>query len=178
MRLSALDGLAFRAYATEDIIHKTISKTIPIMNKEFSRTRSAQDIAISVILIIAGLACVICKTPVGVNILGCCAIILGIVLFCMLKSCRKDKDSGICYKLKIKYYPAKRQEEILNALKTDPSSIDWTESGSEEGLRVDIFYSKAGNKAFVQCYKYVPYEYQVLSDWFELPLDKTGNLIG
>ena len=58
------------------------------MNKEFSRTRSAKDIIISLALVIAGFACVLLKTPVGVNILGCCAIILGIVLFCMLKSCR------------------------------------------------------------------------------------------
>ncbi len=146
------------------------------MNKEFSRTRSAKDIIISLALVIAGFACVLFKTPVGVNILGCCAIILGIVLFCMLKSCRKDTETGICYKLKTKYYPAKRQEEVLNALKTDPSSIDWTESGTEEGLRADIFCSKAKNRVFVQCYRYIPYEYQVCSDWFELPLDKCGNL--
>ena len=153
-------------------------KTFKYMNKEFSRVRSANDIIISVVLVVAGFTCVILKTPVGINILGCCAIILGIVLFCMMKSCRKDKDTGICYKQKIKYYSSKRQEEILNALKGNPASIDWTESGNEEGTRVDIFYCKASNKAFVQCYHYVPYEYQVCSDWFELPLDKCGNLIG
>ena len=146
------------------------------MNKEFSRTRSAKDIITSVAFIVIGFTCVILKTPVAVNILGCSAIILGIVLFCMLKSCRKDKETGICYTEKLKYYPSKRQEEILNALKTDPSSIDWTESGSEEGIKVDIYSSKAADKVYVQCYRFIPYEYQVCSDWFEFPQGKCGNL--
>lgn len=147
------------------------------MNKEFSRVSSAKDIIISTVLIIAGLACVILKTPVSINILGCSVIVLGLVLLFMLKSSRKDKETGIAYTEKLKYYPAKRQEEILNALKSDPASIDWTESGNEEGVRVDIYYNKAQNKAFVQCYRFIPYEYQVCSDWFELQLDKCGNLI-
>jgi hypothetical protein len=146
------------------------------MNKEFSRVRSTGNIIVSCACIFAGLACVILKTPVSVNILGCCAIILGLVLLFMLKSLRKDKDTGICYKEKIKYYPAKRQDEIIDALKGDAASFDWTESGNEEGTRVDIYFSKAANKAYVQCYHFVPYEYQVCSDWFELQLDKTGNL--
>lgn len=146
------------------------------MNKEFSRVHSAGNIIVSAAFIVAGFACVIAKTPVSVNILGCSAIILGLVLMFMLKSARKDKETGIFYKEKIKYYPSGRQEEILNALKTNPASVDWTESGSEEGLKVDIYYSKAGNKAYVQCFRFVPYEYQVCSDWFELDLDKSGNL--
>ncbi len=146
------------------------------MNKEFLRVRSTGNALISGALIVAGLACVIAKTPVSVNILGCSAIILGLVLTFMLKSARKDKDTGIMYEEKIKYYPSKRQEELLNALKTDPSSVDWTENGSEEGLKVDVYSSKASNKVYVQCYRFVPYEYQVCSDWFEFDLDKSGNL--
>lgn len=146
------------------------------MNKEFSRVRSGRDILISSLLIIVGATCVILPTGVSVNILGCCLAIFGIVLLFMLKTQRKDIESGIRYKLKIKYYSPKRKDEILKALSDRPSGIDWFENGSEEGLRLDIFYSKAADKVFVRCYEYIPYEYQSCSDWFALKMSETGNL--
>lgn len=148
------------------------------MTKEFSRARSIRDFVLSAGLIIIGLLCVVFKIPVSVNILGCCIIILGLVLLFMLKSLRKDPETGIKYHFKTKYYPSKRKDEILKALSGNAgSSIDWSETREEESLRVDIYYNTAANKAFIQCFEFIPYEYRCCSDWFELDLDKSGNLL-
>ena len=98
------------------------------------------------------------------------------MLFCVLKTERKDKETGIHYNLIHKYYPKSRKNELLAALAGDPAAFDWTESENEESLRMDVFYSKSANTAFVHCYEYIPYEYLSCSDWFKFDLDKSGNL--
>ena len=62
------------------------------------------------------------------------------------------------------------------ALKTDPSKMDWNESETGNGLKVDIFINKKQNLVFVHCAEYVPYRYQDCSDWFAFSLDQVGNL--
>ena len=64
------------------------------MNKEFSRVRSARDIVLSSVLLLAGLACILVPSSMAISILGCFITIIGIVLFCVLKSLRKDKETG------------------------------------------------------------------------------------
>jgi len=148
------------------------------MTKEFSRARSTRDLVLSVLLIVVGLLCVVFKTPVSVNILGCCIIILGLVLLFMLKTLRKDSETGLKYYFKTRFYPAKRKDEVLKALSGNAGTIDWSESGgAEESLRVDIYYNRAANKAYIQCFEFIPYEYRSCSDWFEVDLDKSGNLL-
>ena len=93
-----------------------------------------------------------------------------------IKTERKDKETGIHYNLIHKYYPKSRKNELLAALAGDPAAFDWTESENEESLRMDVFYSKSANTAFVHCYEYIPYEYLSCSDWFKFDLDKSGNL--
>lgn len=146
------------------------------MNKEFARVRSARDLVLSIVLILAGLACVIIPSSIAISILGCFIFVVGIVLFCVLKTERKDKETGIHYNLLHKYYPKSRKNELLAALAGDPAAFDWTESENEESLRMDVFYSKSANTAFVHCYEYIPYEYLSCSDWFKFDLDKSGNL--
>ncbi len=147
------------------------------MNKEFTRVRSARDIVLSSILLLAGLACILVPSSMAISILGCFITIIGIVLFCVLKSLRKDKETGICYNIAHKYYPKARKTEILNALANDPAGFDWSESGSEESFRLDIYSSRQNNTVFVHCFEFIPYEYISCADWFKLELDKCGNML-
>ena len=146
------------------------------MEKKFSRVRSTRDTVLSAVLILAGLACILVPSSIAISILGCFILIVGIVLMCVLKTVRKDKETGINYHLKHKFYPKARKSEILAALGTDPANHDWTESGSEESLRVDVYYSQQHNSVFVHCFEYIPYEYISCSDWYKIDLDKSGNL--
>ena len=145
------------------------------MNKEFTRVRSARDIVLSLVLTLAGLACILVPSSIAVSILGCFITIVGIVLLCVLKSVRRD-ETGANYKLVHRFYPKARKKEILEALAGDPSAHDWTESGSEESLRLDVYSCKENNTVYVHCFEFIPYEYLSCSDWFKFDLDKCGNL--
>lgn len=147
------------------------------MAKDFKRVHNALDITISSVLVIAGIITVIIPSSVGVNILGCCLAFCGIVLFFTTKSGYKDCQSGICFRKKTKYFPASRKTEILEALKNDPSKMDWSEAETGNGLKVDAYVNKKQNLVFVHCAEYIPYSYQDCSDWFTFSIDQTGNLL-
>ncbi len=149
---------------------------IKIMNKEFKRVHSTLDIVISTLLVVAGVVIVVIPSAVGVNILGCCLALCGVILFFTMKNAYKDAENGVTYSKKMKYFQASRKSELLDALKNDPSKADWTENGAGNGLRVDIYINRKHNQVFVHCAEYIPYNYQDCSDWFSYPLDQTGNL--
>lgn len=131
---------------------------------------------LSAILVAAGVVCLLLPTPISVNILGGSVVLIGLVLAFMLKTERKDTDTGIRYKKMTKFFSSDKKAEIIQALERDAATFNWTEQDSAEGLKVDIFYNREKDKAFVQCSQYIPYEYIPCSDWYELPVGKTGNL--
>lgn len=147
------------------------------MTKDFKRVHNALDITISSILVIGGLVTIIIPSSVGVNILGCCLAFCGIVLFCTTKSGYKDCTSGLCFHKKTKYFPASRKAEMLEALKSNPAKVDWTETETGNGFKVDLYINKKNNLVFVHCSEYIPYSYQDCSDWFAFEIDKSGNLL-
>ncbi len=146
------------------------------MNKEFCRCRSVRDIVVSTVFIVAGIALLLIPTNIGISILGACFALIGLILILTLRTNHKDMESGICYKMKSKYYHSSRKEEILKALASKPESVNWDEEPNAEGLRLDIYYNSATNKVFAICHKYIPYEYLPCSDWFCIDMDKSGNL--
>ncbi len=147
------------------------------MEKNFKRVHSTLDIIISSVLVIAGVITVIIPSSVGVNIFGCCLAFCGIILFFTMKTAFKDTETGVRYCKKIKYFPASRKSELLDALKNDPAKIDWTEAAEGgNGLRVDIYVNRGHDSVFVHCAEYIPYNYQDCSDWFNYSIGATGNL--
>lgn len=146
------------------------------MEKNFNRVHSTLDICISSVLVIAGVITVAIPSSVGVNIFGCCLAFCGIVLFFTMKNAYKDSETGLRYCKKIKYFPASRKSELLEALRSEPAKIDWTESEGGNGLRVDIYLNKKQDSVFVHCAEYIPYNYQDCSEWFNFHLAATGNL--
>ncbi len=160
------------------MVFKTITKRkiIKQMEKVFIRTRSTSNIVLALVILVVGLICVFISKSIALTIAGGCLVVLGIVLL-FVKSLRRDKETGINYKFCNKYYPKSRKNEIINALKSNPASLDWAEKGHEESLRLDIYYNTENNTAFVRCYEFVPYEYIVCSEWLQLELDKSGNLV-
>ena len=94
----------------------------------------------------------------------------------ILRSCTFPHHKVRLQGLLLKYFPASRKAEILEALKTDPSKMDWSETEAGNGLKVDIYINKKNNLVFVHCAEYIPYSYQDCSDWFAFSLDQVGNL--
>lgn len=147
------------------------------MEKEFTRVRSVRDIIVSAALTAVGAALFIPQS-IPVNILGCCIVIPGILMLLFLKTDYRDSESGLHFGRIIKYYPASMKNEVMSALRDDPSKSEWKDSPSaNDGLLLDIYEGKDTGKVFVRVSEFIPYNYVPCSDWFEFTREKAGSLL-
>ena len=137
------------------------------MEKTFIRVRSVKDIVISASLIILGSILVALPTGAGVNIAGFFMIFAGLILFFILKSGYKDTETGISYKKKEYYFQQAMNAPISAALASKPESIDLGEANKGNAIKLDIYYSKASGKAYLQLFEYIPYKYEPCSKMYE-----------
>ena len=147
------------------------------MEKTFIRVRSVKDIVISASLIILGSILVALPTGAGVNIAGFFMIFAGLILFFILKSGYKDTETGISYKKKEYYFQQAMNAPISAALASKPESIDLGEANKGNAIKLDIYYSKASGKAYLQLFEYIPYKYEPCSKSYEHELSKVEKLI-
>ena len=66
---------------------------------------------------------------------------------------------------------------ISAALASRPESIDLSEAEKGNAVKLDIYYSKASGKAYMQLFEYVPYKYEPCSKIYEYDLARVENLI-
>lgn len=147
------------------------------MEKTFSRVRSAKDITIFSSLIVLGSVLVALPTGAGVNIAGFFMIFAGIILLLMLKTGYKDMETGVKYYKKDHYFQQAVKPEISAALGSKPESIDISQSGNGNAVKLDIYYSKASGKAYLQLFEYVPYKYEPCSRMYEYEISRIAKLI-
>lgn len=148
-----------------------------IMENRFDRVRSAKDIAISLILFAAGIACIVVPGSVPVNIVGYTSAIAGLILFFVMKTAFKDTETGEKLKKTEKYFPASKSESILKALSTDPQDIDLNEENKGNGLKVDTYYNTSTGHVFIQLFEYIPYKYEPCSPVYSYDISKAQKLI-
>lgn len=147
------------------------------MEKTFTRVRSVKDIIIFSSLIILGSILVALPTGSGINVAGFFTIFAGIMLAFILRSGFKDTDSGEKFQMKEYYFQHAMNSAISEALKSKPESIDLNEAGKGNALKLDIYYSKASAKAYVQLHEYVPYRYEPCSQMYEYNMADVQKLI-
>lgn len=147
------------------------------MEERFSRVRSAKDITISVLLLVAGVACILVPHSVPVNIVGYTFAIAGLILFFVMKTAFKDAESGEIMKKTEKYFPASKSESILKALASDPQNIDLSEENKGNGLKVDTYYNTTTGHVFTQLFEYIPYKYEPCSPIYAYDISKAQKLI-
>ena len=147
------------------------------MEKTFIRVRSVKDIVISTSLIILGSILVALPTGSGVNIAGFFMIFAGLILFFILKSGYKDTETGISYKKKEYYFQQAMNAPISAALASKPESIDLGEANKGNAIKLDIYYSKASGKAYLQLFEYIPYKYDPCSKIYEYSRERIEYLI-
>lgn len=147
------------------------------MENRFSRIRSAKDIVISVVLLAAGVACILVPDSVPVNIVGYTAAIAGLILFFVMKTAFKDAETGETMKKTEKYFPASKSESILKALASDPQNIDLGEENKGNGLKVDTYYNTRTGHVFTQLFEYIPYKYEPCSPIYSYDISKAQKLI-
>ena len=147
------------------------------MEKEFSRVRSAQDIVISLILVVAGGILVALHPSASVNILGFFMIFAGLILLLVMKTSYKLQGTKDTYKKKEIFFAQSKRDSLTASLTSDPSAIDLTEENKGNGARVDIFYSRKNGKAYCRLYEYIPYRYEPCTPYYEHSIEKVEKLL-
>ena len=147
------------------------------MEKTFIRVRSIKDITIFVTLIIIGSVLVALPTGTGINIAGFFMIFAGIILALVLRTGYKDTETGEKFLFKEYYFQQAMNAAIASVLESKPESIDLREADKGNAVRLDVYYSKASGKAYLQLFEYVPYKYEPCSDMVEHDIARVEQLI-
>ena len=146
------------------------------MEKTFVRVRSLKDIVIFTSLAIVGITLTVIPVGEAVHIAGFFTIFAAGILAFVLKSGYKDTETNEKYFKKERYFQQTMHAEISTAIASKPDSIDLSEEDKGNALRLDIYYSKASDKAYLQLFEYVPYTYQPCSRMHECELSKAYSL--
>ena len=147
------------------------------MEKTFTRVHSIKDIVIFISLLILGGILVAVPTSDAVNITGFFLIFAGAILALVLKTGYKDVETNIKYIKKERYFQQAMHAAIADAIASKPDSIDLSQENKGNAIKLDIYFSKASGKAYIQLFEYVPYTYQPCSKIYEYEISKVGKLI-
>ena len=147
------------------------------MEKTFTRVHSIKDIVIFISLLILGGILVAVPTGDAVNITGFFLIFAGAILALVLKTGYKDVETNTKYQKKERYFQQAEHAVISSAIASKPDSVDLSKENNGNAIKLDIYYSKATGKAYIQLFEYVPYTYQPCSKMYEYEISKVGKLI-
>ena len=147
------------------------------MEKTFIRVHSTKDIVIFISLLILGGILVAVPTSDAVNITGFFLIFAGAILALVLKTGYKDVETNVKYIKKERYFQQAMHAAIADAIASKPDSIDLSQENKGNAIKLDIYFSKATGKAYIQLFEYVPYTYQPCSKMYEYEISKVGKLI-
>ena len=147
------------------------------MEKTFVRVHSAKDIIISVSFIVLGSVLVALPTGTGVNVAGFFMIFAGLLLALFMRTGYKDIDSGERFLKKEHYFQQAMNEAICSVLESKPEAIDLSEEDKGNAVKLDVYYSKAAGKAYLQLFEYIPYKYEPCSKMYEHQISRIEKLI-
>ena len=147
------------------------------MEKTFIRVHSIKDIVIFISLLILGSILVTVPTGDAVNITGFFLVFAGAILALVLKTGYKDVETNEKYIKKERYFQQAMHTAIADAIASKPDSIDLSQENKGNAIKLDIYFSKATGKAYIQLFEYVPYTYQPCSKMYEYEISKVGKLI-
>lgn len=147
------------------------------MEKTFIRVRSVTDIVIFALLIVFGSILVALPTNASVNITGFLMIFAGIILALFLKTGYKDIETGDTYSKKEYYFSHAQIPQISAAIASKPETVDLSSADKGNSIRLDVYFSKSANKAYIQMYEYVPYRYEPCSRMYEYEISMVGKLV-
>ena len=147
------------------------------MEKTFTRVHSIKDIVIFISLLVLGGILVAVPTSDAVNITGFFLVFAGAILALVLKTGYKDVETNEKYIKKERYFQQAMHAAIADAIASKPDSIDLSQENKGNAIKLDIYFSKAAGKAYIQLFEYVPYTYQPCSKMYEYEISKVGKLI-
>ena len=147
------------------------------MEKTFIRVRSAKDIILSSSFIIIGCILIALPTDVGMNIIGFLLICTGIIFILILHSGYKDADTGFRYRKVEHYFKQEMNPIIKSALESKPDSIDLSQANKGSTVKLEIYFSNASGKAYLQLFEYIPYNYEPCSKMYEYEMGRIEKIL-
>ena len=147
------------------------------MEKTFVRVHSIKDIVVFISLLALGGIFVAIPAGDAVSITGFFLLFAGAILALVLKTGYKDVETAAKYLKKERYFQQTMHTAIANEIASKPDSIDLSEEDKGNAIKLEVYYSKATGKAYIQLFEYVPYTYQPCSKMYEYDLSKVSKLI-
>lgn len=147
------------------------------MKTQFIKVRTTKDITIFTSLILIGAILIALPTQMGATIAGATLAIIGIALIPLLKSGYRDRDSTETYRKLEHYFQQTKKSSLTSAISSKPETIELPKEQGSNALRLDIYFSRSANKAYVQLFEYIPYEYEPCTEIYEYEASRVENLI-
>ena len=148
-----------------------------MINSEFVKVHSLMDTFIYVALIMAGVLLILLPLGQVIAVFGCFLIVSGIVVALINKTEYKNLQLKGHFKKLEYYYPLSQRAEIVGALMGEPEILLPPDTNKDDVLRLDIYYAKSNDKAYLQLFKYVPYAYEPASIIYELEKESIHKLL-
>ena len=140
------------------------------METKFIKTHSLKDVIVIFLIIVIGCVLSFAKIGTSANLTGYLIIPIGIAAIFLLKSEYKNQADNRRYKKKVYYFSNNKQASLIDAINNNPDNIDVKSVDSGNALRLDIYYSK--DKAYIQLFKFVPYQYEPQTELVEHKLSR------
>lgn len=147
------------------------------MKTQFIKVRTTKDITIFTSLILIGAILIALPTQMGATIAGATLAIIGIALIPLLKSGYRHRDSSETYRKLEHYFQQTKKSSLTSAISSKPETIELPKEQGSNALRLDIYFSRSANKAYVQLFEYIPYEYEPCTEIYEYEASRVENLI-
>lgn len=142
------------------------------MEITFKKVHTAKDLAISTIVLLAGIGLFFINKGLGITIAVC-----GLAMFFLYKGGYKKDGKGIALQ--------KKSEDLCKCCK--PSVVEYLngkdvtpqiKKGNEGGsVRLDVYYNAAAGIAYAQLFDFRNYAYEPETDVIELHSPKADKLI-
>ena len=142
------------------------------MEINFKKVHTVKDLAISTLVLLAGIGLFFVNKGLGITIAAC-----GLAMFLLYKGGYKKDGQGIVLQ--------KKSEDLCKACK--PSVVDFLngkdvtpqiKKGNEGGsVRLDVYYNAAAGIAYAQLFDFRNYAYEPETDVIELHSPKADKLM-
>ena len=147
------------------------------MEKNFIRVHSVKDIIVRAALMIAGAVLVALPTSESLNILGFFMIFAGLILIIFMQTGYKEEESGDRYSKKEIFFDKSMRPNLSKVVAAGTCGPEIKESDGGNGIRLDIYHSKASGKVYLQLFEYVPYKYEPCTEMYEHSYDNLAEIL-
>ncbi len=139
------------------------------MEKKFIKVRTIKDYVVSLGLIAVGAIVILLPTAATINFLGSFLVLTGLFLVLARRSGYKNVETGEVFCKSERFFSHNRRAELTDKVENCPDSIEREKTDDANALRLDIYFCEKSEKAYLQLFEFVPYQYVPCTGMVECP---------